>query len=65
VGGAEPVGGFGGGEPVGGFGADVPPESCAPDCNVDALGDAVCNPACNVPECDFDFGDCGEEPVPP
>eukprot|EP01101_Sappina_pedata_P006340 TRINITY_DN311_c0_g1_i1.p1 TRINITY_DN311_c0_g1~~TRINITY_DN311_c0_g1_i1.p1 ORF type:complete len:327 (+),score=65.59 TRINITY_DN311_c0_g1_i1:17-997(+) len=31
---------------------------CNEKCQVAHLGDGVCQPACNVTQCDFDFGDC-------
>jgi hypothetical protein len=32
---------------------------CNPGCPPSWLGDGFCDTACNVPQCNFDFGDCG------
>lgn len=36
--------------------------SCAPGCDDLRLGDTVCDPACNVTNCVWDGGDCGDAP---
>lgn len=40
----------------------VTPEVCG--CNSNLIGDAVCNPSCNVGVCNWDGGDCGVTPTP-
>lgn len=37
---------------------ELPVDRCAENCTTGSVQDGICQPGCNVPDCDYDGGDC-------